>query len=51
MLSLERFIIIIEFSQFDQDALFNLEKYSNSKNIFNIFYRFNFFNLEVIKAY
>jgi len=43
--------MIIEFSQFDQDALFDSKKHSNNNSVFDTFYRFNFSNLEVIKAH
>jgi len=43
--------MIIEFSQLDQDALFNLEKHLNSNSVLDTFYRFNSSNLEVIRAH
>ncbi len=43
--------MIIEFSQLDQDALFDSKKHSNNSSVLDTFYRLNSSNLEVIKAH
>ncbi len=43
--------MIIEFSQLNQDALFDLEKHLNSSSVFDTFYQLDSFNLEVTKAH
>jgi hypothetical protein len=43
--------MIAEFSQLNQDALFDLKKHSNNSSVLDTFYRLDSSNLEVIKAY